>query len=69
MKGEGLPRRHLWLVALVVAAVVAAHVVALRAAWSRMALPAALLLVGLVIAKHLGLAAIVRSFWRRRSRT
>jgi hypothetical protein len=65
---EGLARRHRWLVVLVAAAVIAVHVIALRAAWSRMALPAALLLLAVVIVKHLGLAALVRSRWRRRGR-
>jgi hypothetical protein len=62
---EGPARRHGWLLVLVVVALVAAHALVLRTVWSRMALPAALLLVAVVVAKHLGLAALVRARWRR----
>ena len=65
MRHDGSSQGYPWLLLLVAVVVVAAHVVALRSLWTRLALPAFVVLFALVVAKHLGLFALMRTRWRR----
>ena len=66
---EPLPAPR-WIWAVLGVAVVAGHGVALRAAWSRLALSAAAALgvAGLLVLAHVRLAGVVHTLLRRRSR-
>jgi hypothetical protein len=51
--------------AVLVVAVLGVHVVALREVSAKVALPVAVVLIAGIVAKHLGLAAVIRRRWRR----
>lgn len=57
-----------WAITLLGIGLVVGHVLALRHAWSKAALPTAVIAgLGLVVvAKHLGIATVLVARWRRR---
>ena len=60
--------RHVWLPALVVAALLAVHLIVLNFAWSRLTLPTAVVVGAAILAvvKHLGLLGPLYAVWGRR---
>jgi hypothetical protein len=60
--------RQIWLPVFVVTALLAVHFIVLNFAWSRLALPTAVVVGAAILAvvKHLGLLGPLYAVWRRR---